>query len=82
VHAYLHRKEGDLSNAGTGTAGRQADVKLALGEEWEVCGGASNRVGLTHLGAGGAGPAECGVATRGCAGLPSTFAPGNDSRTS
>ena len=36
VHAYLHRKEGDLSNAGYwyGRAGR-SDARGNLGEEWE-----------------------------------------------
>jgi hypothetical protein len=37
VHAYLHRKEGDVSNAGYwyGQAGRKRPV-VPLGEEWEA----------------------------------------------
>ena len=37
VHAYLHRVEGDLSNAGYwyGRAGKKA-VKTGLEEEWEL----------------------------------------------
>ncbi len=41
VHAYLHRKEGDLSNAGYWY--RRADRPVAavtLGEEWETIAGA------------------------------------------
>lgn len=40
VHAYLHRKEGDLSNAGYWyRKGGKGECKLALKEEWKELAG-------------------------------------------
>jgi hypothetical protein len=37
IHAYLHRREGDLSNARYwyGQAGQPAEIRLPMDEEWE-----------------------------------------------
>ena len=37
IHAYLHRREGDISNAQYwySQAGRRAELSLPLDEEWE-----------------------------------------------